>query len=92
MDEELKHKLDNLFEEIEELQKDADLFHISGGKSDFTMKVEELRGMHESVCREYEQYQKGKLPKEHLNTGFLESSNLISNKIHQIRKELPKNS
>lgn len=88
MDEQITERLNELFDEIADLKKDAAIFHLSGRQSNFTVKVAELGSMHESLLKYYEAYKTGNLSEEQFRTEVLTSSDLIQNKIHMLRQEL----
>lgn len=86
MKEEIKRKLDELFEQIEKMRKESDLFHLSD-KSEFTKDVEELRGLHESVVKDYNEYQtSGKQDLEQIRNSLLRNSDAMEKKIKLVKK------
>lgn len=91
MDEKIKTRLDNLFEEIDRLEKESDIFHISGSKSEFTKEVEELRGMHESITKDYQDYQaSGKEDLERFRTSLMSHSDMAEQRVRSLRERYPK--
>lgn len=88
MKKEIKEKLDDLFEEIEKLNKKTDLLHISGSKSDFTQEVEQLRAMHESITKDYDSYQKAE-PQgtDEMKNSLLKSHDDIHSKLQMVKRD-----
>lgn len=87
MEEDIKKKLDDLFEEIEGLKKKTDLLHVSGSKTDFTRDVEELKAMHTAITQDFEAYQKAeKQELDTLRNSIVNSHNDLHHKLRMVKR------